>query len=261
MSRPESSIQLKGQRVSHLVKGLIGLFCLIILGSAYYWACRVQGVEFNPVTWQTRGFYFLADPLTNYQIRGVVHSAPPISISSDVTKLIATPKSPPVDSESAEPFSINRLLSANYNRWDLVEISDYRRTSSGPAQVLALLLMQRQRRTGGAPVEHWNAWSAQHPKKAAVFWPAVQQLAVLQVYSDIPALFELTLVETTESEFRQALSDHMATVLAGRAQASLDQQDRAASLNFALVGLTYSAEHQQLLEIVEAAQPARPLNQ
>ena len=41
---------------------------------------------------------------------------------------------------------------------------------------------------------YWITWTANHPKSAAIFWPAVRDLVSMDMYTSLPDLFEIAML-------------------------------------------------------------------
>jgi hypothetical protein len=56
---------------------------------------------------------------------------------------------------------------------------------------------------------YWRTWSIDHPKRAKVLWPVIQQLAVRELYMLMPPLFELAQREQTAAELQSAIESRL----------------------------------------------------
>ncbi len=173
---------------------MLGCFGLLIGLLIYFQSTLVVGTEINTADWELRRFSFRRDPFTNTQLTAIRHSSPMNSECWPAVK----------NSASALPATaISKHLKRGGglpDRWDLVELSDGGETR-GRGLVLVNLVQ-----SPGAPSQYWLNWSNRNPKKAAVFWPAVQQLVARDRYSQLPELFELALYEQEFVDFQNAVS-------------------------------------------------------
>lgn len=85
------------------------------------------------------------------------------------------------------------------DRWDLVSFTGS--FEKAPASILLQLLNT----IDNDYQVHWLKWSEQFPKKADVFWPAVHDLVVLDLYEYLPSLFELALTQVSPKELDQRI--------------------------------------------------------
>ncbi len=211
---------------------LFAAFGLILAIIAYFQSTYVAGTELNSLTWEIRDFAFRRDPFTSAQLTGVTHTA---ERSYGVWTGGPAAGSASLDTSIKIHLKPAGLLSP---RWDLVSLkaaSD----STGRAMVLVELLGALDRNYKN----HWSTWSSDNPSKAAVFWPAVQDLVQLGLYAKLPPLFELTLVEHPNDSKSEKFSE----LLAAYVQAALlehclrllaNEQPRDAG-QAAEIGLTY----------------------
>ena len=204
----------------------------LLASISYFRGTLVEGIEFHPGTWQFRRFSFRADPLTGYQFTGVVHQPSGTPIDLSITQLLGKSVLPATD------------------RWDLVEWRRGMQRNLGPAQIMALLLTRRFAWLT-SPRPEWQEWTSRQPAKAALVWPAVQQLTVLELYHCVPELFELTQVEQSDQEFATRLDQAMGRILEEQASSLADLgDDRAAAV--ALVGLRYDPQNELLRQLAES---------
>lgn len=210
-------------------------------GAAYYVrATWVEGIELNPVTWQFRKFQFRADPFTDWQWTGVKHDVSALSVDPGIaSKLSSTPLP---DAAPDAP------------RWDLVELKTNRRYETGGARILAMLLTDYRYGFTVKPVSHWATWSTAHPKKSAALWPAVQRLALLNAYAEVPSLIELAMIHQDDQIFLDQLNLLMRQILIQLGEKQLLEADYVKAVVTAKIAVSYSPNDPMLLAIIQAAE-------
>lgn len=131
----------------------------------------IFGSEFNPDTFQSRSFWYLRVPGTGFPItrRTVEDSSSVLQKSLAGSGWIAAG-------------------AAGRQRWDLVRDNWPRRNSH---DFDAAVLVSYLEAPAGAGENRWVQWNLRHPSAAAVFWPAVADLARSGNYVLTPDLFRL----------------------------------------------------------------------
>ncbi len=131
---------------------------------------HVTGQEFCPTHFRERNFSFYEIPVIHLQITPIkrAYSTSPTAMHVRQNALIKNYTGTPTV-------------------WHLVSLSRGL-TGTTPADA-NLLIDQFGIQDGGNP--YWKTWSADHVKKAKVFWPFVQKLAERELYILMPELFEL----------------------------------------------------------------------
>ena len=200
-----------------LAVSVIVLFVLAFLGFIYWQTTYVSGLEFNTRSFSVRKFSFHRDPFTNRQWTGVRHDPGP-------ERLIWTAAT---FSSTIDP-SISPLLNSPFARdqWDLVEF-DHSFVSDEPSILIDLLTLH----DSGHDLK-WPTWTKDHPTEAAEFWPVVQSLVALNLYSRLPDIFEIPLLDLNAKEFPSALIERTQSVLIDEAQFYIksNQADKASEL-------------------------------
>ncbi|MEM7477892.1 MAG: hypothetical protein AAF483_23140 [Planctomycetota bacterium] len=171
----------------------VSLLCSCLFGFFYFQFTSVSGVELNTKSLQLRRFTFRRDPFTNIQLTGIRYSAP-YSYTGWTRATFGSTIDP----------SISSCLTSTYakNNWDLVSYD--LSVVSGDARILVDLISL----TDANFSQHWTNWSTQNPKKAAAFWPIVQDFASFDMYAQLPDLFEIALLDLDDKEFSSAVLDH-----------------------------------------------------
>lgn len=225
-SQPKAARNVRRFRL--LVIGASGLLVLSIICCFYYFATIVTGTELNTRTWDLRNFSFRRDPFTNYQLSGITHSSTyaPSLWTSYPTKLRC----------EIDPSIRKYLLNASdaEEHWDLVSFDNVQ-SSVGDASVLVSLLSARDFKYD----EFWLKWTTDHPAKAAILWPAAQHLTGLGLYSKLPILLETALLESTDSEFEEMISETMQSSLLDACRLLAENGEPEQATKVAQIGLTY----------------------
>lgn len=167
---------------------------LLTLGLGYLQATLVSGIEINSHSWEQRVFSFRRDPLTGLQLSGVQYN-PPQRV--DLWYTVANPRAKKVDA-SIQPFLTAK--SSTQARWDLVLLDD---SSSAGARASILVDLLNALDSNYNPF--WAQWTVQHPQRAAILWPAAQQLVEFDRYPLLPRLFAEALLQNSDEEFSRSV--------------------------------------------------------
>jgi hypothetical protein len=130
-------------------------------------------------------------------------------------------------------------------RWDLVRLNDQTNTL-GRGSILIRLVNA----FGAGSKHYWIDWTNNEPIKAAVLWPAAQQLVSLDLYAKLPDLFDMAAVEKNDAKFQQALAGIMQAALLEHSQQLAQAGDKELARQIAQLGLTYG-DHSELQAMVE----------
>lgn len=175
---------------------------LLLIGVIYYRTTYVSGLELNSHTWEQREFSLRRDPLTGWQLGGVLHNAPAriglwTTVDNRRSKKMAAAILRYFDKLPPEPL-----------RWDLVRLDDSRLPGARASilvDLLAALDYEQQ------PL--WARWTARYPERAAVLWPAAQQLVAADQYTWLPQLFEQAMLENSAEDFSRSAGQLVTTAL------------------------------------------------
>lgn len=233
---PASTVGSSGKRASRLVYWLTALLVCSLLAVVYFQFTGVSGIELNNQTWQMRQFSFRRDPLTNTQLTGIVHTAPP-----DLPPWKSAVKLATLNNAITSHLRSNLSTQA---KWDLVR--DESNTHRGGAAILVELLSAVDDKYR----PYWTQWSNSHPRKAGLFWPAVQDLARVGLYAPMPELFEAALSDLSEAEFQQQIADCLQSATLERASLLMAESQNQEARSIAEVGLLYG-EDPRLTQIVQ----------
>lgn len=222
----------KGNRLLLIIL-VLAIVCII--GPFYYLSkAKVSGVEFNPTSWQVRDFDFYADPFTGYQITGVDHPTPTLTIDPLITG------------------KLSNKVAANPDRWDLVELKDFHsQASHGPAKILVDLLTHQIGSSGS--MEYFNTWSANNPTQATKIWQAAQILTIHECYYRTPDLLELTYVN--RDQFDRLVDELMADTLLHQAKRFSETGKSAAATAAARDGLLFRPDDSELQGLANTTTP------
>src|SRR5262245_29968413 len=131
----------------------------------------VSGVEFCPQTFERRSYSFYEVPLLGIMITAKVYD--------DLTSIAET-------SLTSQQFVTPSA--GGQQDWHLVVGSrGMRLMRKGDASILLGYLDMMD----GENHHRWVRWSEDHSQQAKILWPAVQRLAIHQLYVFVPELFEL----------------------------------------------------------------------
>lgn len=147
------------------------IMTVILVGGFVLFKGNVSGYEFAPSHFQTREFSFYEIPYLEIQISPIRRSV----VNDKLARQLRT--------QSLVTIPRGRKP----NTWHLVSLR--RGPTLTPA--LASLLVDSMRIGGLSGNLYWVSWISDHPNRAAVLWPTVQQLAERELYVLIPELLEL----------------------------------------------------------------------
>jgi hypothetical protein len=130
----------------------------------------VHGTEFCPQTFERRSYSYYELPLAHIQMTGERHA----DLTGDTEKCVTT----------------NKFVSVGNGKKDwhvLVGSRGTRLRRPGDAGILMQYLDAEE----SSSMNRWVRWSDEHGPLAKVFWPAVQRLALREMYIFMPELFDL----------------------------------------------------------------------
>jgi tetratricopeptide (TPR) repeat protein len=149
------------------------------------WFGGVHGIEFSPQTFERRSYSFYELPIIGIQVTAIRHE--------DVTK-------------STELFlATNKYITppkGGRQDWHIViGTRGQKARRKGDASILMRYFDAEE----SGNYHRWVKWSEDHPKLAKVFWPAVQRLALHELYVFVPDLFDLAKRYDDPAALKQAL--------------------------------------------------------
>ena len=222
----------RSYRVS-LSVAFIVFVCL--LGFAYFQFTTVTGHEFNARTWEIREFSFRRDPFTNRQLTGIRHE--PCRRYG-----LWTPVGGQLQSQL--DVTIGALLSRSYesDRWELIGFDSSSNRYGDPKILIDLL-----QTTDPNYDDFWIEWTTAENAKAAVLWPAAQDLVYFGGYRFLPDLLAIALLDLDQAGFSEQIEtfmvSHMVEVCQDLDRKKLNSLVRPA----ARAGLRYG-DHPELLK-------------
>lgn len=165
--RPSSRARRGSRRSLIIVCTILSLF---LVGAVVAIKGNVSGTEFAPSHFQTRDFAFYEIPFFHIQITPITRKNTTGAVQRQLRAKgwITVPR-------GKKP-----------TQWHLVSLS--RGPTATPA-VAGLLSDQMQIQDSTNPF--WVGWNSDHPNRASVLWPTVQQLAERELYVLIPELFQM----------------------------------------------------------------------
>ncbi len=218
---------------------IVSTIVLLVCAVAYSLNTTVFGTEINSHTWEVRQFSFRQDPFSKTQLTNIRYQSSLIASGawSSTTGLASVPDPAIKSFLSAKPIQPER--------WDLVRLYDRYDTVGRGAILLRLV-----NTTVNGSKRFWIDWTSSEPTKAAILWPAAQQLVDLGLYVSLPELFDLAAIEKDNTKFQERISSLMQAVLLEHAQQNLTAGDGKFAIDVAKLGLTYG-DHPALQAMVE----------
>jgi hypothetical protein len=233
MTRQPSTPIQNSPRRRRVIRVLLGLFVLGLVLLGYFSTTRVEGVEFNPDTWQVRVFSFRADPWTNWQWTGVRRDLTTWSVDPAITAHLAG------------------HLGNESERWDLAKISRMGRTQTGPAGSFVQLLTLQGYAGSNRPTKFFSNWSSQYPQRAQQLWPAIRELTLFGAYAQIPLVVELCLSSVDDDQFTERLKKEQAQALWRHAELLIGQKEFSGAESVAQAGLNHDPSSVQLKSLID----------
>jgi len=198
-----------------------------------------MGTEINSHNWEVRQFSYSRDPFTHKQLSGITYQAAFSSLPCWKSQK---------DVISVPDPAIKGHLTAQLTqpvRWDLVRMNDQYNTM-GRGSILLRLVNAK----GVNSKIFWIDWTNNEAIKAAILWPAAQQLVSLDLYARLPDLFDQAAVEKDDTQFQQAVAGIMQAALLELSQLRAQAGDNGLAREVAKLGLTYG-DHSELQAMVE----------
>lgn len=189
------------------VLGVLGAAFLAYLATVMFGA--VHGIEFCPQTFERRSYSFYELPLIGKQVTATMHE--------DLTGITETTLK--TDKHIAP-------LGGQKDWHIIIGTRGYRVLRKGDASILVQYLDTKDHDED----LRWVKWSDEHPKLAAVFWPAVQTLARHELYIFMPDLFDVAQSHDDPAKLKQALDEFLADKLLFLARRLQEQEDHVAAL-------------------------------
>jgi hypothetical protein len=204
-----------------LLAAILAVFMLTITMGA------VHGTEFCPQTFERRSYSCYELPLIGIQVTAMRRE----DLSTVAETFITNSK------------YIPPLPTGGQQDWHIIF------GSHGPRlhrRGDASILMQYLDAQDGKTMHRWVKWSEDHPPLAKVFWPAVQQLSVHELYVFLPELFELTKLHNDPVALQAALNKEIVKRLLFLARRQQDRADHAAALKVLAEAIAIDPTNQEL---------------
>jgi hypothetical protein len=188
--------------------GLLAATLLVFIATVTFGA--VHGTEFCPQTFERRSYSYYELPLVGMQVTGERHE----DLTGDTEKSITTQKfiTPPAGGKQ---------------EWHvLLGSRGTRLRQPGDAHILMLYLDA----TDSDHYHRWLEWSNEHKELAQAMWPAVQRLALHELYIDIPDLFDVVKTIEDATKLKQELDRLVARKLLPLARKYEQHDNRSAAI-------------------------------
>ena len=196
----------------------------------------VRGTEFSPQLFERRSYSFYELPLTGIQVRGIRRKD---------------------ETQAAELFITSNkyitLPAAGVREdWHIITGLRGTRQSKGDAGIL----MQYLDAKDGDDYHYWVKWSEEHPKLAAVLWPAVQKLGERELYIFVPDLFDLARSIEDPIKLRQELDRTAAGKLLFLGKRMMDRDDQESARQVLDEAAQLDPGNQEIKEALSVAKTA-----
>jgi hypothetical protein len=152
------------------ILGVLGLTLLMFIATITFGA--VHGTEFCPQTFERRSYSYYELPVLEIQVTGEQHE----DLTGDTEKTVTSKSYVTPPPGGKQDWHV------------LVGSRGARNRRPGDAGILLKYLDA----TDVGSNLRWNHWTEEHDEQAKVLWPAVQQLALHELYVFVPDLFDLT---------------------------------------------------------------------
>jgi hypothetical protein len=214
-----------------------GLALVLVLGMLTITLGGVHGTEFSPQTFERRSYSCYELPLVGWQVTAMRRE----DLSTVVETFLTSNK------------YIAPLPKGGQQDWHIIFGSRgtrlYRR---GDAHILMQYLDAQDAKS----MHRWVKWSEDHPQLAKTFWPAVQRLAMHELYVFVPELFELTKQHSDPVAFQAALNQEVVARLLFLARRLQAADDHAAALTVLSDALTLDPANKELQRALSMSQAA-----
>jgi len=196
----------------------------------------VEGVEFCPQTFERRSYSFYEVPVLGIMLTAKVYD--------DLTSVAETTLT---SQKFVTPPAGGR------QDWHLVVGSrGTKLLRKGDASVLVGYLDMKD----GQNHHRWIKWSEDHTQLAKILWPAVQRLAIHQLYVFVPELFELAKNNDDPVQFQQQLDREVAQRLLFLARRLQDRSDHTRAIELLDEAIPLDPENKELKRARETSRTA-----
>ncbi|MBW8883472.1 MAG: hypothetical protein JF612_01570 [Planctomycetia bacterium] len=188
------------------ILGALGVTLLVFLATVTFGA--VHGTEFCPQTFERRSYSYYELPLVHLQMTGERHE----DLTGDTEKHVTSNK------------YITQAGSGKKDWHVLIGSRGTRLRRPGDAGILLQYLDAEESNN----VYRWVRWSEQNNNLAKVLWPAVQRVALHDMYIFVPDLFELAKSMDDPMQLQQQLDQFVAGKLLILGRRMIERKDPAA---------------------------------
>src|SRR4051794_30300252 len=219
------------------VLGILGAALLVFLGTVTFGG--VHGTEFCPQTFERRSYSYYELPLLHLQMTGERHE----DLTGSTEKCVTS----------------NKFVAPINGKKDwhvLVGSRGTRQRRPGDAGILLQYLDAEESHN----VYRWVRWSEQHTELAKILWPAVQRLALRDMYVFMPDLFDMAKQMDDATNLQQKLDRYTAAKLLLLGQRLSQKKDVTAAkvLDEALALDPDNADLKKARDVAAAGAPEAP---
>jgi len=218
------------------VLGVLALTLLVFIATVTFGA--VHGTEFCPQTFERRSYSYYELPIVRIQVTGERHD----DLTGETETCVTTNKFVTPPASGKQDWHV------------LVGSRGTRLRRPGDAGILVQYLDA----TESDNSHRWVQWSNKNKQLAKLLWPAVQQLAVHELYVYVPDLFDLAKTTDDAVKFKKELNHVVAEKLLVLARRNLDREDKAAAIEILDEALSREPENADIKAAREAAGPNKP---
>jgi hypothetical protein len=214
------------------ILAVLGATLFVFLATVTFGA--VHGTEFCPQTFERRSYSYYELPLVHIQMTGERHE----DLTGDTEKHITS----------------NKYVTPGSGKRDwhvLIGSRGTRLRRPGDAGILLQYLDAEE----SSNVYRWVRWSEQNNNLAKVLWPAVQRIALRDMYIFVPELFDLAKSTDDATALQQQLDKFVAGKLLILGRGMTERKDPAA-VKVLEEAITLDPENPQLQEARNAAAAA-----
>jgi hypothetical protein len=155
------------------------LILVLVIVLIYFAASlTISGEEFSPQLFQNRAFRYWRIPGTTVRLSSTTLGTPASLSSKQILNHLKT--GPAV--------------------WQVTQVTRSTTEKREP-QILVDALVQRDADGNN----RWDSWSFRNPKRAAILWPVVQELASAGIYHPVPDLLRVAESDLPDSELNRSL--------------------------------------------------------
>ena len=213
------------------VLSALGATLLVFLATVTFGA--VHGTEFCPQTFERRSYSYYELPLLHIQMTGERHE----DLTGDTEKHITSNKFVPSAGSGKRDWHV------------LVGSRGTRLRRPGDAGILLQYLDAEE----SSNVHRWVRWSEQHTELAKILWPAVQRVALFDMYLFVPELFDLAKSVDDPVKLQQELDRFVAGKLLLLSRGMIQRKDAAAAIRVLDEAIKLDPTNGQLKEARAAA--------